>query len=86
MKGSMISWHMGKQGLTDNLLGSLEKTFKNHDLVKIVVLKSACRDRQELRNIANKICSSLKEKQGKDFTAKIVGFTLYIKKWRKLKK
>jgi len=83
MRSTMSMIHLGKAGLTASFIEGLEKTFKNHDLVKIIVLKSACRDRIAIKNLANEICSSLKGKQGKDFTAKIVGFTIYVKKWRK---
>lgn len=81
---SIVSCQLGKQGLTNGFIELLEKTFKNHELVKLAVLKSACRDRDELKRIAEQICSKLKARLNKDFTAKIVGFTLYIRKWRKL--
>lgn len=85
MRTPIVSCQLGKQGLTEGFIELLEKTFKNHELVKIAVLKSACRDRNELKKIASEICSKLKAKLNKDFTAKTVGFTLYIRKWRKLK-
>ncbi len=81
---SIVSCQLGKQGLTEGFIELLEKTFKNHELVKIAVLKSACRDRDALKKIAEEICSELKKKMNKGFTAKIVGFTLYVRKWRKI--
>jgi len=83
MKTPIVSFQLGKSGLTSGFIEALEITFKNHELVKIAVLKSACRDREELKKIASEICSGLKAKINKKFTAKIVGFTLYIRKWRK---
>ena len=83
MKSPIVSCQLGKQGLSEGFIELLEKTFKNHELVKIAVLKSACRDRDEIKKIAEKICSKLKEKLNKNFTAKIVGFTIYVRKWRK---
>ncbi len=82
----MISFQIGKRGLTKNFIDNLEKTFKKHDLVKISVLKTATRNREEIKKIAKEICVELKEKEKKEFTFKIIGFTLFIKKWRKLKK
>ncbi|UZE93566.1 MAG: YhbY family RNA-binding protein [Candidatus Pacearchaeota archaeon] len=82
----IISFQIGKQGLTKNFLDNLEKTFKKHDLIKVSVLKTATRDKKELKKIAQEICSELKKRKNKDFTAKIVGFTMFIKKWRKLRK
>jgi len=84
MKSPIVSCQLGKQGLTPGFIELLEKTFKNHELVKIAVLKSACRDRDELKKIAGEICSELKKKMNKSFTAKIVGFTLCVRKWRKI--
>lgn len=84
MKSPIISCQLGKQGLTQGFIELLEKTFKNHELVKIAVLKSATRNRDELKQIAGEICSELKKKTNKTFTVKIVGFTLYIRKWRKI--
>lgn len=83
MKSTIVSCQLGKHGLTDSFINMLEKTFKNHELVKIVVLKSACRDRKELIKIAEQICSKLKTKLNKNLTAKRIGFTLYVRKWRK---
>ncbi len=79
----MVTCQLGKQGLTQGFIELLETTFKNHELVKIAVLKSACRDRDELKRISSELCSKLKAKMNKNFTAKAVGFTLYVRKWRK---
>ncbi len=81
-----VSFQLGKQGLTKGFINGLEKTFKKHDLVKISILKTATRDREEAKKTAEEICVELKKREGKDFTAKIVGFTIFIRKWRKLKK
>ncbi len=74
---------LGKQGLTKGYLELLEKTFKNHELVKISVLRSATRNREELKKIAENLCSELKNIIKKDFTFRIVGFTLFVRKWRR---
>jgi len=73
MKSSLVSFQLGKSGLTEGFINALETTFKNHELVKIAVLKRACRDRNEL-----------KEKINKTFTARTVGFTIFVRKWRKI--
>lgn len=78
-----MQYNLGKRGLTEEFIESLEKTFKNRDLVKISVLRAATRDREELKDIAEKICDGLGKKMNKRFTAKIVGFTMFVKKWRK---
>lgn len=81
----LVKHNLGKGGLTTGFIELLEKTFKKNDLVKISVLKTATRDKEEIKNIAEKICTELEKRLQKKFTAKIVGFTIIIKKWRKLK-
>ena len=70
---------LGKQGVTENFIHTLESHFKKHDIVKISVLKSCCRDREELKEMANKMVNSL----GKNYTSKIIGYTIIVRKWRK---
>ncbi|MDP2673115.1 MAG: YhbY family RNA-binding protein [Nanoarchaeota archaeon] len=70
---------LGKQGITENFINSLKNQFKNSQVMKISVLKSATRDRGEII----KIKDELLEKLGKNFTARIIGFTIILRKWRK---
>lgn len=85
MKSSIVSFQIGKRGLTQGFIELLEKTFKKHELVRIAVLKSTSRDRKEIKKIAETLCYKLKAKEKKDFTARVIGFTIFIRKWRKLK-
>lgn len=80
---STVYFQLGKKGLTQGFIDLLKKTFKNHDLVKIAVLKACSRKKQEVKDMAEKICQELKKSERKDFTYKLIGYTLYIKKWRK---
>ena len=70
---------IGKQGLTENFIESLRNNFKKHENIKISVLKSARENRKDMKRYAKEIL----EKLGKNYTAKIVGFTIAVKKWRK---
>ena len=70
---------LGKKGLTDNFIETLKSHFKKHENIKISVLKSACRDKEELKKMSDEIL----EKLGKNYTAKKIGYTIAIKKWRK---
>ena len=70
---------LGKNGVTANFIETLKTHFKNHKDVRIVVLKSCCRDRNEIKDISEKIL----EKLGKNYTAKRIGYTIFVKKWRK---
>lgn len=70
---------LGKKGLTDNFIETLKVHFKTNLNVKISVLKSSTRDREELKEISNKILDSL----GKKYSSKIIGYTIVLKKWKK---
>lgn len=73
------SVQIGKQGITDNFITTLKNHFKKSENVKISVLKNATRDRNEIKNLSNKILDKL----GKNYTSRTIGFTIVIKKWRK---
>ena len=70
---------IGKQGLTAGFIETLKNHFKSHENIKISVLKSATRNREELKKISDEILKKL----GKNFTSRIIGFTIVVKKWRK---
>lgn len=81
-----VTFNIGKKGLTNGFLDLLEKTFKKNELVRISILKSATRNSEEVKAIANKICEEMNKRLKKDFTFKIVGFKIFVRKWRKLKR
>ena len=72
--------HLGKNGITANFIETLKSHFKNHKNIRISVLKSATRDREKLKKNALDILENL----GKNYTARIIGFTIVVKKWRKI--
>jgi RNA-binding protein YhbY len=73
---------LGKNGVTINFLENLKHQFNNCNNVKISVLKSCCRDKTELKEITEKILESL----GKNYTAKVIGYTINLKRWRRDKR
>lgn len=70
---------IGKQGITDNFIETLKNHFKKSENIKISILKSATRDRNEMKNLSNNLLNKLGEK----YTSRIIGFTIVVKKWRK---
>jgi RNA-binding protein YhbY len=82
MQKGMIALQVGKQGLTEKFVDILKKSFKNRELVKVSVLRAYSRDREEIALLAKNACSKL----GENFTCKVIGFTIFIRKWRKLRK
>ena len=79
---TIIRIQLGKQGLTENFIESLRNNFKKHENVKISVLKSAGHDKIKVKEYSEEILETL----GKNYTAKIVGFTIAVKKWRKARR
>ncbi len=73
---------LGKNKVTENFIETIKNHFKKHDHVKIDVLKSAEREKEKIKVYREEIL----EKLGKNYTAKIIGFTIFVKKWRKAKR
>jgi len=74
--------NVGKRGLNEGTFESLENAFKKNKDVKIVVLKSGGHEREKVKQMAEDIINKL----GKKFTYRIVGFTIFLKKWKKEKR
>lgn len=70
---------LGKQGISENFINTLKTHFKNHEIVKVSILKNAGHDKSKVKEYCNNILGQL----GKKYTGKIVGFTIILKKWRK---
>lgn len=76
------SVQIGKKGISDNLVETIKSNFKNHHNIKLIFLKSSFRDRTKIKRETENILDKL----GKNYTYKIIGFTVFIKKWRKPKR
>jgi RNA-binding protein YhbY len=76
---NMIQAQIGKKGLTQEFIDNLKKTAKDVENIRVSVLKSACRDKKELIEIKNNLLKGL----GKNYTARVIGYTIILKKWRK---
>ncbi len=70
---------LGKQGLTDNFIQTLKGHFQKHDNVKVRVLASAGHEKAKVKEYSEEILKKL----GEHYTARVIGFTIFVKKWRK---
>lgn len=70
---------LGKNGITDNFISTLKQHFNKIEDVKVVVLKSAGHDKEKVREYRDELL----EKLGNQYTAKTIGFSIFVKKWRK---
>lgn len=75
---------LGKSGLTENFLEEIKRRFEKTkvDNIKVSVLKSARGSREDVKKYAEEIKAYL----GNKFTYKIVGFSIFFKKWRKVRR
>jgi len=80
MKRIIGQVQLGKKGLTDNFIDTLKNQFNNCKNVRISVLKNLGRDSKKVQELSEEIL----EKLGKNYTTKIIGFTIIVKKWRRL--
>ena len=79
MRTQFSDIQLGKKGITENFILTLKSHFQKHKNVKISVMKSAVHEKQKIKEYSNEML----EKLGKNYTAKVVGFTIFLKKWRK---
>lgn len=80
MKKEIGILQLGKKGLTEQFIEGLRKTFKNRKAVKVSLLRSYSRNREETKRTAEKLCEELKSIGVK---YRIIGFTITLKKWKK---
>ena len=70
---------IGKNGLTDAFISQVKSIFENETLIKISILKSACRDKKD----AEKMGKELLDVLGVKYDYKLVGYVLTVKKCRR---
>ena len=75
-------FQIGKNGLTEGVIESLKLKFVNYEQVRVSVLKSAGHDKKKVEEIAEEIVNQL----GKNYTYRVIGFTIILKKWRKARR
>ena len=74
-----LAMQLGKNGITENFIETLKNNFKGHNNVRISVLKSAGHERSKIKEMGTQIIGKL----GENYTVKIIGFTIIVRKWRK---
>jgi len=82
MKKGIPVFQIGKKGLSNDFITTIKSAFAKRENVKVTMLKSAGHNKEKTKEAAEEIINGL----GKNFTYKIIGFTIVIKKWRKPKR
>lgn len=79
---SQIEIQLGKKGLTQEFLEGLKKRFEKPEIknIKVCVLQSAReKGKEDIKKYSEEIVSYL----GKRYTSRVIGFSIFLKKWRK---
>jgi RNA-binding protein YhbY len=76
----MTQLQLGKAGLSDAFIEQVRSIFEHERVLKISILKSACRDRDDARKIGEDLIAAL----GPKFGFKLIGYVLTIMKFRKV--
>lgn len=78
---SQMEMQLGKNGLTKELLEEIKKRFEKKEVknIKISVLKSARESKADVKKYAEELISFL----GNKFTYRVMGFSIFLKKWRR---
>jgi RNA-binding protein YhbY len=74
----MMKLNIGKNGLTSEFIENLKKMFVKAESIRVGLLKSSTRDREEVKKWAEEMVRAL----GKNYTYKIIGYTIALRKWR----
>ncbi len=75
---------LGKKGLTPEFIKDIEKRLEKYRnaTIKISVLKSARESKEDVKRYTEEIIKKL----GKKYTAKTLGFSIFLRKWRKARR
>lgn len=78
---TQLEIQLGKKGLTKEFLEEIKKRFEKQKIknLKISVLKSARDNREDVKKYAEDILNFL----GKKYSCRIIGFAIFISRWRK---
>ncbi len=76
-----IDMQLGKKGLTEDFVRDIEKRVgkQSNVNIKISVLASARESKADVKKYAEELI----EKLGERFTYRVLGFSIFLKKWRK---
>lgn len=73
---------IGKAGLSDAFIEQVKGIFKKERILKISILKSACRNKDKADEIGQRLIGVL----GNKFDYKLIGYVLTIIKYRKVQR
>ncbi|MBS3074629.1 YhbY family RNA-binding protein [Candidatus Pacearchaeota archaeon] len=79
MSLGLVTIQLGKAGYNEGSRENIKKALEHHNNIKVVVLRSYIRDREQMDELVNRILNDLGEK----YTARVVGYSIFLKKWKR---
>ena len=76
---TQVQMQIGKNGLNAGFFETIQNSFKHNVMVKVNVLRSASRNKAEVKKMADEIVARL----GENYTYRFIGFTIVVKKFKK---
>ena len=73
---------IGKSGLSGAFIEQVRRIFEKEKVMKISILKSACRNKGDAEKMAQDLISAL----GRKFDYKLVGYVITVIKFRKVQR
>ena len=80
----VVTFQLGKSKVDQNFIEAIKTSFKNQDIIKIKVLETQTRDKDEINRIAEYIAKNA-ESEKKRYKWRVIGFTIVLNKFRKHK-
>ena len=78
----MSTIQVGKNGLTHGIIQKIRNDFTKRENVKIHLLKAAGHEKAQVKQMVEAII----EQFGVNYTYRVMGFSIFLKKWRKDKR
>ena len=69
-------FQIGKNNITEGVINSIDQDLKNHNQIRISILKAATRDKAMLKQMAEEIIKNVNYK----CKYRIIGFTIILKR------
>ncbi len=74
-----LKFQIGKKGVTQGVIDFINTSFKTHNQLRISILKSLSRSKEEIEKMA----SEMKDKLNYACNYKVLGFTIILKRQSK---
>ena len=79
MSLGLVTIQIGKAGYGEGNRENIRKVLDQHKNIKVAVLRSYIRNQDDLKRLKERMLSDL----GPNYTARVVGYSIFLKKWKR---